>query len=367
MTEREKAALGRVVAVIPALDPDPGLPEQVAGLLERGIAGAVVVDDGSGPDSAGIFAALEAMDGCTLLRHGENRGKGRALKTAFAYIRRCPAWTGVAVVTADADGQHRAEDVCAVALAAARSPGSLALGVRDLGLAGVPVRSRVGNRVTSWAFHLLYGLRLEDTQTGLRGIPWGLLDWCGEIPGDRFEYEMRMLVRAARDQVPLVRQPIDTVYFRNNAGTHLRPWRDSWRVFLALLSGLGQYTAVSALSAVADVLTFWLCTALVFRPLAGPAAYWWSALTARVLSSAINYTLNRRYVFGADPSRRTVVRYYCLWLGLLVSSYLLLLALTALLPGASPVVCKAGADLLLGLAGYQVQLRWVFREEASHG
>ncbi len=139
--------------------------------------------------------------------------------------------------------------------------------------------------------------------------------------------------------------------------------RDYWRALRTLLAGLGRYGAVSALSAVVDVLTFWLGSAVVFRPLAGPVGYWWSVLAARVLSSTINYTLNRRYVFGANPSRRTVVRYYTLWLGLLVSSYLLLLALTALLPGVSPVVCKVGGDLLLGLVSYQVQLRWVFREE----
>ena len=75
----------------------------------------------------------------------------------------------------------------------------LVLGVRDLTLPQVPPRSKLGNRLTSWAFHLLYGVRLADTQTGLRGIPWGMLAWCGEIRGERFEYEMNMLIRAARE------------------------------------------------------------------------------------------------------------------------------------------------------------------------
>lgn len=360
--EKERELAGCVV-VIPALDPAAALPDYAAALLERGAAGLVVVDDGSGPDSRRVFAGLEALAGCTVLRHPENRGKGRAMKTAFAYIRAQAAWTGCAVVTADADGQHGVEDVCAVGRAALEEREGLVLGVRNLRLPQVPARSKLGNRLTSWAFHGLYGARLEDTQTGLRGIPWDLLDWCGEIKGERFEYEMNMLIRAAREHRPLRQVTIQVIYFDNNAGTHLRTIRDSWRVFVVLVSGLGWYAASSVLSSVTDVLAFWLCSAVVFRPLSALSCYWWSTLTARALSSSLNYTLNRRFVFGARPRGRTLARYYCLWGCQLLCSYLLLLALERLLPGIYPTVNKALGDILLAVCSYQIQLRWVFREE----
>ncbi len=363
----ETGALHNCIIVIPALDPGPELPGYVASLLELDAKAVVVVDDGSSSDHQPPFQALEGLEGCTLLRHEKNRGKGCALKTAFAYILQNSSWAGAAVVTADADGQHSAQDVCAVGQAALEETERLVLGVRDLTLPQVPPRSKLGNRLTSWAFHLLYGVRLADTQTGLRGIPWGMIAWCGEVKGARFEYEMNMLIRAAREHRELRQVVIQVIYYNNNAGSHLRTVRDTWRVFVVLVSGLGWYTVSAAASAAADVLAFWLCSAVVFRPLSDLACYWWSTLAARALSSSLNYTLNRRYVFGARPQRRTILRYYCLWASQLMCSYLLLLVLERLLPGIYPAVNKALGDIILAICSYQIQMHWVFREEDTGG
>jgi len=363
--EAVTGALHNCIVVIPALDPGPELPEYVSSLLALGARSVVVVDDGSARQAA--FQALEGMEGCVLLRHAENRGKGRALKTAFAHILQNSAWEGAAVVTADADGQHSAQDVCAVGRAALEETDRLVLGVRDLTLPQVPARSKLGNRATSLAFHLLYGAQLEDTQTGLRGIPWGLLAWCGEIRGERFEYEMNMLIRAAREHKGLRQVVIQVIYYNNNEGSHLRTVRDAWRVFVVLISGLGWYTVSAAASAAADVLAFWLCSAVIFRPLSDLACYWWSTLSARALSSSLNYTLNRRYVFGTRPRRRTLARYYCLWACQLLCSYLLLLLLERLLPGIYPTVNKALGDIILAVCSYQIQMHWVFREDEGCG
>lgn len=359
--------LHRCVVVIPALDPDKALTEYTVRLLEQGAEQVVVVNDGSGLGSSGVFQQLEDMEGCTVLHHERNQGKGRAMKDAFAYIAAQLQWTGCVVVTADADGQHRVEDVCAVAQAALEESGGLVLGGRDLTQPQVPVRSKIGNRLSSWAFRTLYGPRLGDTQTGLRGIPWEMLDWCGGIRGERYEYEMNVLIRMAREHMEIRQTPIQAVYFDNNQGTHLRALRDSWRVFLILVSGLGWYAASSVLSAVTDVVAFWLCSEVIFRPLSPLFCYWWSTLTARALSSSLNYTLNRRYVFGGRPSGRTLLRYYCLWFSQLICSYLLLLALNWLLPGIWPTVNKAAGDIILAVCSYQVQMHWVFREEGPHG
>ena len=363
----EARQLARCVVVIPALDPDGALPGYAAALLERGAEGVVAVDDGSRPSCRAVFEELEKLEGCTVLRHEKNQGKGRAMKDAFTYILDQPQWAGCAVVTADADGQHSVEDVCAVGRTALEHPEELTLGVRDLTLPEVPPKSRVGNRLSSWAFRTLYGPRLEDTQTGLRGIPWDLLDWCRSIRGERYEYEMNVLIRAARDRIPLRQTPIRVIYINNNEGTHLHPIRDSWRVFVILVSGLGWYAASSTLSAVTDVAAFWLCSEVVFRPLSALYCYWWSTLAARALSSSLNYTLNRRYVFGGRPSGRTLLRYSCLWGSQLLCSYLLLLFLEWLLPGIWPTVNKAAGDIILAICSYQIQMHWVFREEKAHG
>ena len=75
----EGTRLRRCVVVIPALDPDGTLPGYAAALLERGAEGVVVVDDGSGRGCREVFARLEALEGCTVLRHERNQGKGRAM------------------------------------------------------------------------------------------------------------------------------------------------------------------------------------------------------------------------------------------------------------------------------------------------
>lgn len=60
-----------------------------------------------------------------------------------------------------------------------------------------------------------------------------------------------MLIKAAREHVELRQVSIEVIYYNNNAGTHLHAVRDSWRVFLILMSGLGWYTAAAAMSAAA--------------------------------------------------------------------------------------------------------------------
>ncbi len=120
--------------------------------------------------SAATFAETAALPGVRLIRHAANRGKGAALKTAFAEILRAfPDAAGV--VTADADGQHLPEDI---------------------------------RRVTALA-------------------------------GDRYDYEARMLVAAAKLPQPPVQVPITTVYENGNGTSHYRPLADTFSTQAALI------------------------------------------------------------------------------------------------------------------------------------
>ncbi len=74
-----------LVVLIPAYKPEEALVGFSKELLERGFNEIIVVDDGSGESFKEIFSRLKAM-GCTLLTHEVNKGKGRAIKTAFEYI-----------------------------------------------------------------------------------------------------------------------------------------------------------------------------------------------------------------------------------------------------------------------------------------
>src|SRR5689334_23087678 len=100
----------RLAVVIPAYRPSAGLVDLVRSLSGRERNAIVVVDDGSGPEFAAVFAAAAALPNVELLRHAVNLGKGAALKTAFNHVL-CVYPDLAGVVTADADGQHHPDDI----------------------------------------------------------------------------------------------------------------------------------------------------------------------------------------------------------------------------------------------------------------
>jgi glycosyltransferase involved in cell wall biosynthesis len=199
--------------------------------------GVLVVDDGS-DDTAVLDEAAEL--GCTVLRHETNRGKGVALKTGFRHL--AAAYAGQDVVCADADGQHSATDVRRIA-ARVGETGRMVLGVRRFD-GDVPARSRLGNAITQALFQAATGRMVRDTQTGLRGYPADRLDWLGTVPGDRFEYEMNVLLYAARAGLEIDQVDIATTYLDDNASSHFNPFGDAARVYLPLL----RFAALASVS-----------------------------------------------------------------------------------------------------------------------
>ena len=70
-----------ILVVIPSLDPDEKLLNVIRGVQEKGFTDILLVDDGSAEKNQHFFEE-GAVLGCTVLHHGVNKGKGRALKTA---------------------------------------------------------------------------------------------------------------------------------------------------------------------------------------------------------------------------------------------------------------------------------------------
>ena len=170
-----------MVVVIPAYQPDEKLYQLVLALRETADYPILIVNDGSGPDRDALFSSL--MPYAKVLKHAVNRGKGAALKTAFTYIQEhYPADEGV--VTVDADGQHLPEDIVRVSEAWEAAPEKLVLGSRRF-TGNVPFKSRAGNAITRCVFALSTGVRIFDTQTGLRAFGVFRIPMMLALKGDR--------------------------------------------------------------------------------------------------------------------------------------------------------------------------------------
>lgn len=350
-----------VTVVIPSLDPDERLPEVIRGVREQGFTDILLVDDGSAPENQHYFDEAE-QTGCTVIRHSQNFGKGRALKTAFAWILKNRP-EGKGCVTIDGDGQHAKEDIAAcVKKMLTQEKDSLVLGVRDFDAANVPPKSRYGNKCTSFIFRLFCGLRVTDTQTGLRVFPQSILPAMLEITGERFEYETNMLLSCRSRSIPIVEQKIQTIYIDENKASHFHPILDSLRIYGIII----RFCCSSVLSFLVDFglfnLLYYLCRKSKHRLL-------FSVIPARIISSLLNFLVNRNAVFHhKEPIAAVTVKYYILCIAQMLVSYFSVKGLSALFgKGALLVaVMKLIVDCVLYFLSFRIQQDWVFRQKPHH-
>ncbi len=303
--------LSDISIVLPSLDPDEKLITVIDGLLEYGFTDIVLVNDGSKPENMTFFEQAARHPQVHLLHHSVNRGKGAALKTAFAwFLENRPQGRGV--VTVDGDNQHHPADTKACCEHMLQT-GHLVLGVRDFDQPDVPFRSRKGNKITSAVFKIFVGMTISDTQTGLRAIPREYLKTLCGISGDRFEYETNMLLAMKTHCIPFDEVKIRTVYIEENKSSHFRAFRDSWRIYKLILAHFFKYTLSSLVSSVVDEGLFVLLSWLLRNTLTDPLLTALPFAAARGLSSLMNFYVNKKLVFGAQVSTgKALAKYFAL-------------------------------------------------------
>ena len=332
--------LDNISVILPSLDPDDKLLTVISGLLDVGFSHIILVNDGSKPEHLHYFEEAAKHPQVQLLHHPENQGKGAALKTAFRwFLEHRPQ--GVGVVTVDGDNQHHPEDTKACTLEMLKTQ-RVILGCRDFTQEHVPPRSRTGNNITKTVFKIFCGMKLSDTQTGLRAIPRSYIAPLCDIKGDRFEYETNMLLAMKRLGIPYGEVSIRTVYIEENKSSHFRAVRDSVRIYVLILSHFFRYTLASMLSALVDTGVFSLLSWLLSSTMGGLLLDSFCTGAARIVSSLFNFFMNKKMVFQSQGNTgRALLRYYCLAIPML----LLQLGLTH------------GAYLLLGIEDHQTLLR----------
>ncbi|MCS7042339.1 MAG: bifunctional glycosyltransferase family 2/GtrA family protein [Bryobacteraceae bacterium] len=350
-----QAKSGLPPVLIPAYRPSEELVRLATNLAARGFERLIVIDDGSGPDCAPVFVRVERLPGVTLLRHETNRGKGEALKTGLRYVLREMA-DAQGVVTADADGQHLPEDIERVARRLAGSGGSaLVLGARRFDRS-VPLRSRIGNLFSIHAVRWIAGMRLADTQTGLRGIPRALAERLVEAPAGGYEFELDMLLAARHCGFPIAEEPIRTVYLEGNRSSHFHPLRDSMKIYFVLF----RFTLVSLVTALIDNSVFALALS---HALPFPAAQ----VLARLSALSFQYPAARRAVFHSrEPHHGTLPKFLLVAFGHALASYACIHWLAAAW-GGGWMPAKIAVESCLFPLNFLLQRDWVFMARPRQG
>ena len=222
-----------ILIIIPAYNPPIQLFEALLDKLKGAFENILIVNDGSDETYMAFFKKIEKK--YHLLRHEYNLGKGQAIKTAYSFAR--DNYPNVsAYVVIDCDNQHDIEDMIKCCDEAIKHPDSLVIGVRDFSLDNVPIKSKFGNIITKNMFKWLFNYDITDTQTGLRAISPKLAAKFLEIPGDRFNYELKCLIVCCEDGIPIIEVPIKTIYVDNNKASTFKVFRDSYIIYREFFS-----------------------------------------------------------------------------------------------------------------------------------
>lgn len=352
------------VILIPALNPPmETLTSYINNLKNYGFTKIIIVDDGSRAEYKTYFNNFE-KEGLDVFRHFKNLGKGRALKNSFNYILN--EYENFSyIITVDSDGQHTARDVYNIACSAnkAQEP-ILYLGSRDFNKNNVPFKSSFGNKTTSFLYKLMFGQKINDTQTGLRAIPKEFLVDYLDIPGERFEYEINMLIKSTKSKKKIVEIPIETVYFDNNSETHFNPIVDSFKIYKIMLGTFFKFILASLSSFFVDISAFTILTKIFTGVLTNTSKIIWaSTILARIISGIFNYNVNDKLVFSdQSKSKDKSFKYFALWMVQMMLSAFFVDYLFKQVSYKTSII-KLFVDTIIFLISFNVQNKYIFKGE----
>lgn len=364
----------KVVLLIPALNPDEKMVKLVNDLIAQDFTKFFIVNDGSSQEYIPVFNEIVSNINqfnsekdnennkiqVNIFTHYKNYGKGRALKNAFNQIYQVyPDFE--CVVTLDADGQHAVKDIICVAETVTQNPTSLVLGSREFGK-NVPFRSKFGNILTRNVMKIFCGINIRDTQTGLRGFSRETLKEFLDTPGERYEYEMNVLLDTKEKDIPIIEKTIETIYLDDNKSSHFNPIKDSIRIYSLFF----KYIISSLLSFAVDIGLFALFVA-VFKDITASAYIWISTILARIISSLVNFWVNKNSVFKSknltkSENVKSFIGYFALVaINMVISSFCVSEITKALC--WNETLIKFFVDMILFVLNFIIQREFIFKHK----
>ena len=329
------------ISLIPAYEPDDKLINLVD-ILKKSDFEVVVIDDGSGKDYKSIFDKCKAK----VISYPENQGKGHALKEGLKYIKE--KYNNCNIVTMDSDGQHTVEDAKKLINYLKKHPTTLVLGSRKRGK-NTPLRSFLGNSITRFVFSLATNYDIYDTQTGLRAFTEELVPYMLEVEGERFEYEMNVLLNAKRNNIKIKELAIKVIYIDNNSGSHFNAFKDSFKIYKEII----KFSLSSIFCFLLDYVLF-----IVFNLISNNIVL--SNIFARIFSGFTNYTLNKRLVFkSTSKGKNELFKYILLAIIVLTFNTILVTSLSLVI---NKYISKIITEVILFMLSWFIQKTFIFKK-----
>ncbi|HEU0068976.1 MAG TPA: glycosyltransferase family 2 protein [Nitrospiraceae bacterium] len=214
-------------------------------------AHVVVVDDGS-TDST--FLAVAGLD-VTVLRNEENCGKAGSLSRGFEHALTQGA---IGVITLDADGQHAPEEIPFFVKQSLDDPNAFLVGARRRDQRRVSFWRYGANRIADFWIGWAAGQPIEDSQSGFRLYPAGLLREV-TLKHDRsrsFVFESEIVIEAVRRGWACQNISISVRLRAGPRPSHFRPVLDiaritrmvAWKLLSRGMYPAGLYRALTGSS-----------------------------------------------------------------------------------------------------------------------
>lgn len=347
--------------IIPSYEPDDRLLKLCEELYKEGLKNVVVVDDGNGKKYEDFFKKIREKYGFKIIIHRINLGKGRGLKDAFNYVLvNMP--NAIGCVTADSDGQHLVKDIKRMMDELKKHPDELIIGCRNFDSSNVPTKSKYGNKITKFVLGAFCGVKVSDTQTGLRAIPANMMEDLIDTDGERFEFETNMLIES-KNKYKIRELEIETVYdSKENHSSHFNPVTDSIKIYRNIFKVFFKYIFASVASFVIDIVLF-TCFCSIFKNLEIGYYIISATVLARIISSLCNYLLNHKLVFESKKStKNTLYRYVLLVIIQMIVSAVAVQILANTFINTNESIIKIVVDTIIFFCNFFIQKYCIFEK-----
>jgi glycosyltransferase involved in cell wall biosynthesis len=168
----------------------------------------VVIDDGSSDHTVEVARLV----GADVISHNANKGYGAAITSCFEVAR---SWEASALVIIDGDGQHDPDDIPLLVAELKRSGADIVIGSRFLNGNGknqyIPAYRKVGMKVLDIATAFSSGLKISDSQSGLRAYSANAIREI-DLEDRGMGVGSEILIKAAEKHLKIAEVPIKARY-----------------------------------------------------------------------------------------------------------------------------------------------------------